>query len=503
MGYERYIIALEERPLPDGRLWITKSNKRTHGFGFIETMVPFKKISKEQRSFLENKMMGFLIANEKSYTESHFNRRLDEIKNKRALVSGIFILSKEECDFLNIPLHLRVFVINVNNENENYTYEDRIIINTDDIKLISLSEINDKEKQDISLPKEKEEGEERKKETSEVQEADLELSDEVHGGENNSQEVEDSEAKTSSENSNNNNPSDGEKQLQKDINKERGNQGKQGKGHSEAKGIKQIFCNENLEVSFDELVEKERPIHNVDDKELKDGGKTLIKALKNIFKEFGIGNPSRSIGGLNESRRIDSKAFVKQILNKKYEFERAHRKEMATIPKKVIVAADTSGSCSTTSPLTTKVCKYLTKEWKDLIYINHENGRIVEIGLEGKLYVIKYKYQSHEVSNSLWNKFGSISSGALLMGDTDGISVWSQLWRNFNIPTILMDSYKCSILNGMLKEYNNEFIGTLYDPETNQDLLDKNCNPKLTYYFGVNSIETISYGLRKYLREKC
>jgi hypothetical protein len=55
----------------------------------------------------------------------------------------------------------------------------------------------------------------------------------------------------------------------------------------------------------------------------------------------------------------------------------------------------------------------------------------------------------------------------------------------------------------MLKEYNNEFIGTLYDPETNQDLLDKNCNPKLTYYFGVNSIETISYGLRKYLREKC
>lgn len=501
MSFKRYLIALEERPLPDGRIWITKSNKKTHAFGFIETMVPFKKISKEQRSFLNKQMINFLVANAKNYAEWYLQPLLDGIRKNKALISGIFILSKEECDFLDIPLHLRTFIINVDNENENYTYEKNLIIDLDidDIELISLSKIEDKEKQDISL-EEKEEGEEKKKETSEVQEAYYELSEEVHGGENNSQEVEDSKAKTSSENSTNNNPSDGEKQLEKDINKKKG---KKGKGHSESKGIKQIFCNESLEVSFDELVEEERPIHDVNDKELKDGGKTLIKALRNIFKEFGIGKPSRFIGGLNESRRIDSKAFVLQMLNKKYEFERAHRKEMAAIPKKVIIAADTSGSCSTTSPLTTKVCKYLTKEWEDLIYINHENGRIVEIGLEGILYVIKYKYQSHEVSNSLWNNFGSISSGALLMGDTDGISVWSQLWRTFNIPTILMDSYKCSILNGMLKEYNNEFIGTLYDPETNQDLLDKNCNPKLTYYFGVNSIETISYGLRKYIREKC
>lgn len=501
MEYERYLIALKEQPLPDGRIWITKSNKKDHAFGAIESMVPFKKISKEQRSFLKKQMLNFLVANAKNYTEWYLQPLLDEIRKNKALISGIFILSKEECDFLDIPLHLRTFVINVENENENYTYEDSIILDLemDDIELISLSKIEDKEKQDISL-EEKEEGEEKKKETSEVQEAYYELSEEVHGGENNSQEVEDSKAKTSSENSTNNNPSDGEKQLEKDINKKKG---KKGKGHSESKGIKQIFCNESLEVSFDELVEEERPIQDVDNKELRSGGKTLIKALRNIFKEFGIGKPSRSIGGLNESRRIDSKAFVLQMLNKKYEFERAHRKEMATIPKKVIIAADTSGSCSTTSPLTTKVCKYLTKEWEDLIYINHENGRIVEIGLEGNLYVIKYKYQSHEVSNSLWNNLGSISSGALLMGDTDGISVWSQLWRTFNIPTILMDSYKCSILNGMLKEYNNEFIGTLYDPETNQDLLDKNCNPKLTYYFGVNSIETISYGLRKYLREKC
>jgi hypothetical protein len=486
----------------DGRIWLRKSNKPFSEYNWWwSDFVPHMKFCKTQMALLKKMMINNVIAKE---TDEYWrDEYISNIKNNKKEVKGIFIFSEDECDFFNIPQHLRTFKIDVENENENYTYENKLIFDIEDIKLISLSEINDKDKQDISLPKEKEEGEERKKETSEVQEADLELSDEAHGGENNSQEVEDSEAKTSSENSNNNNPSDGEKQLEKDINKEKGKKGKQGKGRSEAKGIKQIFCNESLEVSFDELVEKERPIHNVDDKELKDGGKTLIKALKNIFKEFGIGKPSRSIGGLNESRRIDSKAFVKQILNKKYEFERAHRKEMAAIPKKVIIAADTSGSCSTTSPLTTKVCKYLTKEWKDLIYINHENGRIVEIGLEGKLYVIKYKYQSHEVSNSLWNKFGSISSGALLMGDTDGISVWSQLWRNFNIPTILMDSYKCSILNGMLKEYNNEFIGTLYDPETNQDLLDKNCNPKLTYYFGVNSIETISYGLRKYLREKC
>jgi hypothetical protein len=403
-------------------------------------------------------------------------------------VKGIFIFSEDECDFFNIPQHLRTFKIDVENENENYIF----LEDNEDGTIVPLKEIKDPEVQDISLP-------ERKKETSEVKEGDLKISDEFHGGENNSKEVEDSIASTS-----NSNPSEEESEGEKELNKNHGNNGNgNGFGNAERKDIKQIFCNKKESIDHNVLFEKERYISKLDDSDLKKGGKTLLKSLKNIFKEFGIGNPSRSIGGLNESRRIDSKAFVKQLLNKKYEFERAHRKEMATIPKKVIVAADTSGSCSTTSHTTTKVCKYITRLWGDVVYINHENGRIKEIGMNGKLYFVKRKFQDHTVSNELWNHFGSKSSGALLMGDTDGISIWSQLWRKHNVPTILMDSYRCNILNGKLKEYNNEFIGTLYDPDSNMDLLDKNCNPKLTYYFGVNSIETISYGLRKYLKEKC
>jgi len=229
---------------------------------------------------------------------------------------------------------------------------------------------------------------------------------------------------------------------------------------------------------------------------------TIKNAMERFFKDV-LGNPG-DLGGWLKSPRIDSTKLLIEKMSKRWNLSRILKEELETKPRTVIVAADCSGSCSSSSGYTTALCEGLTHIWPELYYVLHGNGVSCEVYNRGK------RVDMGNLSDSqIWQSLSENCVGALFLGDTDGFDRWSQVWtygQSTVKRVIWLDSYNVRNLDGKptRKNYVQEPIpGNGYwegiSVAQAAKINERNKNV-LVYYQGVNNPESVAYAIRQELR---
>jgi hypothetical protein len=327
-------------------------------------------------------------------------------------------------------------------------------------------------------------GEVREKETDEVAEQSDDPSEdaEMHGGDGNSGEV-DAPAETSSE-----------EPRAADLSAA-GMASGEGSEDLDSESQSEDVVPEEADASERKTRGKTKPIITpVVPCEIRKG-KELVTILEKLFK--GWMKPSDDIGGYVNSPRIDGVKVCKAAYTLQY--SQLQREELDTKPKRIIVAADVSGSCSASSGMTCGICEQLTLLWPELVFVRHANGDIMDYTVDGEIHSsrVSYTWENNTTWESLVDQYKIM--GAILFGDADGFAHFSKLWRDLNAPTAWLDSYCCS--HGVVKEAEM--------PTFHVDLGNCNICPAhhahdvhCKYYVGINSPESAAVALRMYRRER-
>lgn len=111
--------------------------------------------------------------------------------------------------------------------------------------------------------------------------------------------------------------------------------------------------------------------------------RNVVESLEKLVQSINI-------GGEEESRRIDSRKFCKEIVAKRYNLQRACRRELQH--PKLLLLCDVSESCSSVCPSTLIACMAIEKCYKDAMVIRHSNG-FLEDGTHVPDYLKKTGYK--------------------------------------------------------------------------------------------------------------
>ena len=111
--------------------------------------------------------------------------------------------------------------------------------------------------------------------------------------------------------------------------------------------------------------------------------KSLKKALERLFTGFLEADSRKGTGLWEPGPRWDGGRLVREMKSQRWDLTRARRPELGGTAR-ILVAADTSGSCSAASGATVGLCQALTQLWPQLVFVNHGNGAIGEISVQGR-----------------------------------------------------------------------------------------------------------------------
>lgn len=368
---------------------------------------------------------------------------------------------------------------------------------------------------------EKMEGELRKKATDEVAEASATPSEDspLHGGDGNSQEVEADSLTSSPE-------AEGRGGEAKTLTGEKGtgegtfvssekssagrNSGNAGAGKGNGRGKKSsetLAHGSKMATMYGKPQKKNdaqgnsaiaflQPIDPCTSEE----AKSLKNALERFFKDtLASGKASEDNSGMLESPRVDAYKLVKELVSKRYALARASKEELSSVPRRIIIAADVSGSCSASSGATVGICRALCDIWPEIVFVTHVNGLINTI--EGKTvstedYAIPTGVSYDEAARQsapLWKQLSKGAVGALFFGDVDGIELWSNVWQDrSSMPVLWLDSYCASY--GVVKATQPQKIYSHY-----VDRLAV-CLRSLKYFKGVHDAKSAACAIRQALR---
>ena len=207
----------------------------------------------------------------------------------------------------------------------------------------------------------------------------------------------------------------------------------------------------------------------------------LRRALRRLFDAM-LGQASEELGDDHSSARCDGRKMVREMVSQRWDLARTHRTEVASEPR-IVVAADTSGSCSASAGVTVGLCAALTKIWPELIFVEHSNGAIFRTVSRG--------VETHHSDPRLDTDWVGLLereevAGFVLFGDGDGYEHFSRVWEEAQCPVLWLDSY-CA------KHGLRHVPGSKWGDSA---------STLLSYWQGVNSSELAAQAIRAELRRK-
>lgn len=209
----------------------------------------------------------------------------------------------------------------------------------------------------------------------------------------------------------------------------------------------------------------------------------LKRSLRRLFDSM-LSEAGDEIGEDHPSPRYEGRAIAREMVSRRWDLARAHRVEVASAPR-IVVAADTSGSCSAHAGVTVGLCEALAAIWPELLFLEHSNGaigRVVSRGSEETLWDLDMNCPERTDWVSVLE--GERVAGVVLFGDGDGYEHFSRVWEEAQCPVLWLDSY-CAC-----------------DGVQHRSCPVEGVHPLLSYWQGVNSSESAAAAIRGELRRK-
>ena len=199
---------------------------------------------------------------------------------------------------------------------------------------------------------------------------------------------------------------------------------------------------------------------------------SLADVLVRLFRDFRSNRASTYVGGTAKSTKVSGSKLVKEVATRRLNLQRIYRDNTTPKPEVILAAVDESGSCSSTSGGTRTVLEWLVEHYDNIVMVRHANGRYPKIISRCS----RFKPPT-ERGREFWDAVAKQACGAVLFGDSDGHGLWSVLGQI--CPTVQLDSYGCS-------------HGRAYEVHPFED--------NIKYYRGVGDPKTAAYALRHYRR---
>ena len=174
----------------------------------------------------------------------------------------------------------------------------------------------------------------------------------------------------------------------------------------------------------------------------------LARLLANVFRRWEM-----TTVGVSNSPRLDSYKLVREIASRRYEITRATKRELDSQPL-IVISADVSGSCSACSTETLAAALAVMKVMPSLIVVKNFNGDVCDdpawyYAAEGSTAAaaLRSMQLAHEgfasfVRRMVHEKHFSLK-GVVVFGDTQGLHEYAEIAKTA-VPMVLLDNYRCS-----------------------------------------------------------